>query len=167
MDSRRHLSAQKISAALVLAAAVLVAGVIAATSRLQMADAGPGVLVASVPVPALVLLLVALVSAKLAGSFRRGLATGFLALAAALVALVAVLAVEGPVWMDRNGVYMLDGDPPLGAVSTADVVFDLFSTGMWSGHMLLWVPGVLIGAAAGAWLGGRRKSPGAARESVA
>ena len=40
--------------------------------------------------------------------------------------------------MDRRGVFILDGDPPRGAVETTDVVFNIFFTGMWLGHVLLW-----------------------------
>ncbi|MFJ6536121.1 hypothetical protein ACIQH5_07785 [Paenarthrobacter sp. NPDC091711] len=93
--------------------------------------------------------------------------TGLWALAASSVALLAVLAVEGPVWMDRHGVFMLDGDPPRNSASTVEVVMDIFSTGMWSGHLILWVPAVLMGAALGAWIGGRRSSLGRARQLAA
>lgn len=134
---------------LVLVASVLVATVTATASRLQLADGGPGVLGVTVTVPAFLLVLVALVSASLTRSFRSGLETGLFALVASFAALFAVLAVEGMVWMDRRGVFLLDGDPPRGVVDTTDVIFDIFSTGMWVGHAILWVPGVLIGAAIG------------------
>lgn len=158
MESNRRKPAGKAAVSLALAASVLVGAVVAVTSRLQLPDAGPGVLAVTVPVPALVLLLVAWASAGLTASFRTGLLTGLLALAASFAALVVVLAVEGPVWMDRHGVFMLDGDPPRGPVSTTAVVLDIFSTGMWIGHLLVWASAVLIGAALGAWTGGRRSA---------
>ena len=136
-------------------AGLLVAAVVLATSRLQMADGGPGLLDVTVPVPAFILLLVTLLSAALARSFRFGLKTGVLALMTSLAALFAVLATEGIVWMNRHGVFLLDGDPPRGVVDTPDIVFNLFSTGMWVGHLVLWVPAVLIGTALGAWIGSR------------
>jgi hypothetical protein len=109
-------------------------------------------------------LLVALASAGRTRSFWTGLKTGILALAASFVGLSAVLAVEGMVWMDRHGVFLLDGDPPRGPVRTEDVVFNIFSTGMWVGHAILWLPGVLIGAMLGAWIAGppERREPASA-----
>jgi len=135
---------------------LLVATLVLAASRLQMADGGPGLLDVTVPVPAFILLLVTLLSAALTRSFRFGLVAGALALATSLAALFTVLATEGIVWMNRHGVFLLDGDPPRGAVDTTDIVFNLFTTGMWVGHLVLWVPAVLVGTALGAWIGSRR-----------
>jgi hypothetical protein len=143
-----------VSVGLGLLGAVLVAVAALTASRLQLANGGPGVLEVTVPVPAFILLLVALASAGRTRSFRTGLTTGILALAASFVGLSAVLAVEGMVWMDRHGVFLLDGDPPRGHVRTEDVVFNIFSTGLWAGHAILWLPGVLIGAVLGAWIAG-------------
>ena len=137
-------------------AGVLVAAVVLVASRLQLADGGPGLLDVTVSVPAFILLLVTLLSAALGRSFRFGLETGVIALATSLAALFTVLATEGIVWMNRHGVFLLDGDPPRGVVDMPDIVFNLFSTGMWVGHLILWVPAVLIGTALGAWIGSRR-----------
>ena len=139
-----------LSVGLGMVSAVLVAAAALLASRLQLANDGPGVLDVTVPVPALILLLVALVSAGLTGSFWIGVRTGAFALVTSFVALFAVLAVEGLVWMDRRGVFLLDADPPRGVIRTEDVVLDIFSTGMWIGHAILWVLGILIGAALGA-----------------
>lgn len=141
---------------------VLVAVAAFAASRLQLANGGPGVLEVTVPVPAFILLLVALVSAGRTRSFWTGLTTGIIALTASFVGLSTVLAVEGMVWMDRHGVFVLDGEPPKGPVRTQDVVFTIFSTGMWIGHAILWAPGVLIGAMLGAWIAGWGRSDRAA-----
>ncbi len=167
METDRSPSLLKIVVILPLAAGIIVAAAVAIASRLQLSEGRPGVLMVTVPVPALVLLLVALAAACTARSFRFGLLTGLWALLASFVALLAVLAVEGPVWMERHGVFMLDGDPPRKSASTVDVVMDIFSTGMWSGHLALWVPAVLMGAALGAWIGGRMSSPGQARQLAA
>ena len=134
-----------------LLGAVLVAVAALVASRLQLANGGPGVLGVTVPVPAVILMLVALASAGRTRSFRNGLKAGTLASAASFVGLSAVLAVEGLVWMDRRGVFLLDGDPPRGSVRTQDVVLDIFSTGMWVGHAVVWAIAVLIGAILGAW----------------
>ena len=139
-----------LSVGLGMLSAVFVAAAALLASRLQLGNDGPGVLGVTVPVPALILLLVAMVSAGLTGSFWIGLKTGAFALATSFVALFAVLAVEGLAWMDRRGVFLLDADPPSGVVRTQDVVFNIFSTGMWIGHAILWVLGILIGAALGA-----------------
>jgi hypothetical protein len=145
-----------------MVSAVLVAAAALLASRFQLANDGPGVVGVTVPVPALLLLLVALVSAGLTGSFWSGVRIGAFALAASSVALFTVLAVEGLVWMDRRGVSVLDADPPRGVLRTQDVVFNVFSTGMWIGHAVLWVLVILIGAALGAGVAALRAHAGAA-----
>lgn len=132
-------------------AAVVVGGAAVAASRLQLPDGGPGVLAVTVPVSAVPLALVAFLAAHSARSVRFGLMAGMLALVASLGAVFAVLAVEGQVWMERRSVFMLDGDPPRQAVGSAEIVLDLFSTGLWLGHVLFWLPWPVIGA----WLGAR------------
>jgi hypothetical protein len=141
-----------------LGTGVVVAGVTLVASRMQLHDGSAGVLGVTVPVPAILLLAVALVSAGAARSFRIGLETGALALVASFAAVFSVVAVEGLVWMDRRGVFVLDGDPPRHDVGTADVVFDFFSTGMWVGHLIFWVPWLVIGAALGGWIGVQKGS---------
>jgi hypothetical protein len=151
------------SLALASAAAVFVAGAAVTASRVQLNDAGPGVLAVTVPVPALPLFAIALLAARMARSFRFGLLTGLLGMVTSLAAVFAVLAIEGPVWMAREGVFMLDADPPRRAVGSAEIVLDLFSTGMWVGHLVFWLPWVLIGAALGARLGSLKRLTTAAR----
>ena len=95
----------------------------------------------TVPVPAVPLFVVAFLAARMARSFRFGLMTGLLGPGwPASPPCSAVLALEGPVWMARHGIFMLDADPPRHAVGSADVVLDLFSTGMWIGHVVFWLP---------------------------
>ncbi len=141
--------------ALALGVGVIVAAVTLITSRVQLHAGGPGVLLVTIPVPAFLLLAAAFVSARWARSFRFGLETGLLALAAGFVAVSSVVALEGLVWMDRHGVFMLDGDPPRQVVGDADVIFDLFTTGMWLGHLIFWLPWPLIGA----WMGRAGRNP--------
>ena len=119
-------------------------------SRVQLAHGGPGVLTATVPIPAVLIIVVAFLAARWARSFRFGLETGLLAIVGSLAAMAGVLAVDGERWMRRLGVYMLDADPPRTPPGTLDVALDLFSTGMWIGHVAFWVPAVLVGAWAGA-----------------
>ena len=145
-----------------LATAVVVAGAALTASRVQLHDGGPGVLAVTVPVPAVPLLVMTFLVSRLALSFRFGLLTGLLGLAASLTAVFAVLALEGPVWMARYGVFMLDADPPRHAVGSAEIVLDLFSTGMWIGHVVFWLPWLVVGAALGARAGSRRQAATAA-----
>lgn len=148
-----------VSLAAAAGAGVVVAGAALVASRVQLHTGGPGVLPATVVVPAVALLVVAFLSARTARSFRFGVMTGFLALAATFLAVFGVLAVEGQVWMERRGIFMLDGDPPRQAVGSVDVALDLFSTGMWIGHLVFWLPWPVIGAALGTRLKSRRALP--------
>lgn len=135
----------------VVAAAVLTA------SRMQLEHGGPGVLPVTVFTPTVALLVVALMSARRARSFLAGVATGAFALGASFCAVFAVVALEGLVWMERHGVFVLDGDVPPHAVRTFDIVFDFFTTGMWLGHLIIWLPWLLTGAALGSWIASRRQ----------
>ena len=139
--------------ALPLATGVVVAAVVVVASREQLSNAGSGLLSVTVPVPALLVLVVALVAAFTARSLRVGLEAGSLALLACFAAVAAAVAVEGQVWMERRGVFVLDADAPPHPVDGLDVALDLFSTGMWVGHVVFWLPWVLVGAAVGAGLG--------------
>jgi len=152
---------------LVFGAGLAVAAATTAASRLQLADGRPGVLAVTVPIPALVLLVVSLIAGFVTASFRGGLSTGSIAGAVSFACLFGVLAVEGEVWMKRHGVFILDADPPRDFVDANDVMLDIFTTGMWIGHALFWLPAVLFGASVGssasrfARRGGSRLSPGA------
>lgn len=137
-----------------------VAGVVVAASRTQLDAGGPGVLPLTVPLSALAILLVSALASSSSRSFRFGAETGLLASLMGLTALTLTLATEGLAWMTRHGVFVLDGDPPLGPVTELEVALDLFTTGMWIAHVGLWVPAVLIGAGAGAAIG---RLPGRAR----
>lgn len=133
----------------VLAAALVSASALAA-SRVQLESGGPGLLGVTVPVPALVLLLTALAASGRARSFAFGVKVGAFALATSAAALLAVLALEGPVWMERRGVFLLDGDPPGGVVGTPDVVGNVLSSGLWVGHAVVWLAAMVAGAGLGA-----------------
>lgn len=146
----------RIAGALIVGTLVAVIAVI--TSRLQLEGAQPGLLSVTVPVPALLLFLAAFGSAALARSFRVGLETGALAFLASFAAVVGVLAVEGQVWMDRHGVFILDGDPPKNPVGATDVILDVFTTGMWIGHVVFWAPWIVLGATLGARVIARKSS---------
>ena len=139
--------------ALPFAAAITTALAGLLASRSQLPAGGPGVLSVTVPVPALLMLGVALAAAAMTRSFSFGAEVGLSALLAGLVAVFAVTAFEGIVWMRERGVFILDGDSPRSPATNTVVVFDLFTTGMWVGHLIVWVPCLLIGAAVGSRLG--------------
>ncbi len=128
-----------------LTTGLAVAGVAFAASRLQLPDGGPGLLGVTAPIPAMLLLLAVVLAAGLSGSLRVATETGLIALASSAVAVFVVLATEGVIWMDRHGVFLLDGDPPRGVVTQLDIALDVFSTGMWIGHLLVWTSALLIG----------------------
>jgi hypothetical protein len=136
-----------------LLAGVIVAAISVVASRVMLADTGTGLLSVTVPIPALVLLLVALAAGAFGSSARVGLEAGLVALAACAVATFAVLALEGQVWMSLRGVFILDGDPPRMPVGASGIALNVFTTGMWVGHLVVWVPALLIGAALGGWIG--------------
>ena len=69
-------------AAIALGVGAVVAAVTVLASRAQLDEGTPGVLAVTVPVPALLLLATALVTARAERSFRMGLETGVLALVA-------------------------------------------------------------------------------------
>lgn len=132
-----------------VAAGTIVTLIAIVTARVQFESAQPGLLAVTVPVPAAVVLLVALSAAAVSGSLRLGLETGALAFVASFVAVASVAAIEGLTWMSVHGVFILDGDPPRGPVEARDVILDLFTTGLWIGHVVFWLPALLIGALIG------------------
>ncbi len=142
-----------------LVAGILVAAIAIVASRWQLANGGPGLLGVTVPMPALVLLSLTLLVASLTRSFRFGLEVGFSALVVSFLALIEVLALEGIVWMDRLGVFILDADPPQSPADTGEVILNVFGSGMWVGHAVVWVIAVVIGAGLGGLLGQRAPAP--------
>lgn len=137
-------------------AGALIALITWVASRAQLADAQPGVAAVTVPLPAVVLMVNAALAAAVARSRRVGVQAGLVGLATGFAGLVVMLTVEGRVWMDRHGVFILDADPPRRAVTTTDLALDLFTTGMWMGHVAFWVPAIVIGALLGGAIGRRR-----------
>lgn len=142
-----------LSAGAVVAISALIA------SRLQFESAQPGLMAVTVPVPALVLLTVVLAASIAGGSVQLGLETGVLALISSAVAVAVVVAVEGLTWMAAHGVFILDGDPPKGPIVASDVVWDLFTTGLWVGHLVVWVIALAVGAMIGLTLTSLRRTP--------
>jgi hypothetical protein len=53
--------------------------------------------------------------------------------------------------MQAGGPGVLSVTVPVPAIpaGSSDVVFDLFTTGMWLGHLIFWLPWLVLGAALG------------------
>lgn len=151
---RRAGASMVASIGVAIVVAVVVAGVTLVASRAQLDGGGPGVMVVTVPVPAAILFLVSLVFAATARSLRVGVRMGFIAMLASFAAVFATVALESLSWMDQRGIFALDADPPSQPVGAIDVVLDFFTTGLWIGHLALWLPCLVVGAVLGAVLGG-------------
>jgi hypothetical protein len=146
---------------LALATAAVAAAAAVTASRIQLQEGQPGIFDVTVFAPALILFVVGAVTACATRSFRIGLQTGALALVASFAAVFTVVALEGLVWMDRHGVFVLDADAPSRVVGDAEVILDFFTTGLWMLHLLFWIPGLVAGAALGARIRGDPASRGA------
>ncbi len=132
---------------------ILVAALTMLTSRHQLGDpSAVGVVTTTVPIPALLLAMLALAAAALARSFAVGARAGLIGGVACLIAVSTVLAFEGAAWMELRGRFPLDADPPLARVGQAEVALDIFVTGMWIGHAILWLIAIVLAAGLGAGL---------------
>lgn len=125
------------------------AGIVVSASRLQLPQGGPGVLGVTVLIVPLVLLVAGVVLGHRSASRPEAIALGLLTTTATFLGLIAVLTIEGTIWMDRHGVFILDGDPPRHPVNTTDIMLDIFTTGMWIPHVLFWLPTATTGALLG------------------
>jgi hypothetical protein len=134
---------------IVLALATLV------TSRVQLGG-GTGIMGFTIYGPVLILFVVSLVTARRAGSFRSGLLTGGLAMLSTLVFIFIVAGVEAARWWEMAGVYVMDGDPPRLPINQMGAVRNAISPFFMIFHLLVWVPGPVLGAAVGARRGQRR-----------
>ena len=113
------------------------------------------VLVVVTPV---VLLAVAFGVGFVGASFRSGLEIGLLAMLGALVGIVAVAMPEGARWAATAGVFMLDGDAPVVALTGRAGALDALQSTLIFGS-ITWPAGPVIGAALGAALRRRRRAP--------
>ena len=145
-----------------LVAATVGAGLAATTlfsSRASLAGDRTGslfhVLVVVTPV---VLLAVAFGVGFVGASFRSGLEIGLLAMLGALVGIVAVAMPEGARWAETAGVFMLDGDAPVVALTGRAGALDALQSTLIFGS-ITWPAGPVIGAALGAALRRRRRAP--------
>lgn len=130
---------------------LLVAVLTLLTSRHQLGDPSAiGVVTTTVPIPALFLALFTLTAAVLARSFVVGVRAGLIGSVTCLIAVSGVLAVESVLWMDQRGIFPLDADPPRTRVGQGEAALDIFITGMWIGHAIIWLSAVIVAAGLGA-----------------
>lgn len=122
------------------------------TSRVQLGGGRTGILVITLYMPAIVVFVVSLVTARGHRSFRAGLVTGSLALLSALLFVFAVAVVEASRWWEVAGVYLMDGDAPRVPTDRAGAMLDAVSPTFVIFHLVIWVAWPVLGAATGAWM---------------
>ena len=103
------------------------------------------------------LLMVAGGAAFVASSFRSGLEYGFLALFAALMAILAVAVPEGAHWARTGGIFILDGDAPPTPLTARTGALDALRSTLTFGPPM-WLAWPVIGSQLGTLLR-RRLSP--------
>ena len=69
-----------------------------------------------------------------------------------------MLAFEGMVWIGRRGIFPLDADPPRTSIGPSEAALDIFITGMWIGHVIIWLSAIVVAAGVGAGIA-RMASP--------
>ena len=84
-------------------------------------------------------------------SFWSGVGVGFLAVLGALVGILAVAVPEGARWAETAGVFILDGDAPVVALTDRGGALDALQSTLIFGP-ITWLPWPVIGAALGAAL---------------
>jgi len=138
------------------ASAALFGALTVATSRASLNGGRTGSLwaVISGP-PQITLLVVGLVAAWAGCSMRAGLEHGVAALAGILLGVLAAAIPEGALWAREAGVFLLDGDAPSTPLTAAGGALDALKATTLIWGLPHWLPWPVLGAAAGAWLGGR------------
>ncbi|MFE0153986.1 hypothetical protein ACFWY5_43080 [Nonomuraea sp. NPDC059007] len=139
------------------AVALLTASGSFAASRWSLAHDRGGILDFWMTAPALLLLAVALTTARRSRSFATGLRATAPATLAALIAVLAVGIPEALHWADRRAGYLTTGDalPPTWQAAVLDVVRPEFLIGM----IAFWTAATIGGAALGTALA-RPHTPG-------
>ncbi|WP_156820976.1 hypothetical protein [Microlunatus phosphovorus] len=129
---------------------LLVAVLTLLTSRHQLGDpSAVGVVTTTVPIPALFLPTFAMAAAALARSYTVGVRAGLIGGVVCLIAVSGVLAFEGMVWIGQRGIFPLDADPPRTSIGPSEAALDIFITGMWIGHLIIWLSAIVVAAGVG------------------
>lgn len=95
---------------------------------------------------------VALITARLAHSFRTGLEYGAAVLLASLLGILAVAIPESIRWYDEAGVWLLDGDYPASGIPNAQAAVQDALGGLTFFFLLFTTPWPVLGAYLGSHL---------------
>lgn len=128
---------------------VAFAAVTLVASRVMLAGDRTGML-AGLYVVVLAVFAAGLAAGYARRSFRAGLVSGYLTLAAGLAGVLAVAAVEAVTWYYTAGVFIIDGDYPKNGIAGPGAAIGDALTGMTFFVLLSAAPWPLIGAALGA-----------------
>jgi hypothetical protein len=132
--------------------AAALAAITLVTSRASLSGDRTGSLfLVVVVVTPVVLLVVACGVGYFRASFPSGVGVGFLAVLGALVGIVAVAIPEGARWAETAGVFMLDGDAPVAALTPGAGALDALQSTLIFGS-ISWPAWPVIGARLGAAL---------------
>jgi hypothetical protein len=129
-------------------------------SRATLDGGRGGIIGFAIAWPPLVLFAVTFLSARAARSFRTALMTGGLASLAGLVGMLTVSMTEAAHWHRVAGVYLMDGDVPMGGLGRLDAILDPVTPSFLALYLLVWVPWPVIGAASGSWRKGTSRDAG-------
>jgi hypothetical protein len=141
-----------------VASAALFAALTVVTSRASLDGSRAGSLWGVIyGPPQLTLLLVGLVAAWTGRSMRTGLEHAVAALVGILLGVLAAAIPEGALWAREAGVFILDGDAPPAPLTAAGGMLDAVKSTLYWG-LPHWLPWTVLGAAAGARLGRRRRA---------
>lgn len=141
------------------ATALLISGGALAASRVMFAGSRVGLFAYTLLVPQVLLFLSSAGGASLKKSFRDGLMTGSLAFLLALIVILGVAVVEAQLWYDSGGIFILDGDTPPSGTSRTAVILNPLSPHFVLLHTMVWLPMLILGAAAGSRRPNGRRSP--------
>ncbi|MFT3663312.1 MAG: hypothetical protein QM809_18685 [Gordonia sp. (in: high G+C Gram-positive bacteria)] len=126
-------------------------------SRTSLAGDRSGIGEVTILLPAVFLFAVGLAfaaggTAVGGSSYWNGISAAGLSVLAALAGLIVVGPIEAWHWYRTAGTYLFDGDPAVDSGPLRAAV-DLLSPGFLLLHLLVWVPGAILGSALGAGLG--------------
>jgi hypothetical protein len=110
---------------------------------------GDGVGTYTLLLPPLVFFAVGVVAAKRLGSFARGLAVAAVVAVLSAIAMVPVAAAESARWYSEAGLSLFDGETATVGSPTA-AVLDTLHPVFIVVHLLIWIPGAVLGARLGA-----------------
>ncbi|MEV0289535.1 MULTISPECIES: hypothetical protein [unclassified Kribbella] len=115
-------------------------------SRVMLAGDRTGVLAVLFGVPQLLFFGIALTAARVTRSFRTGLEYGVSALLASLAGVLVIAVPESLRWYHEAGVWILDGDSPVGGIPGSTAAMQDALQGLTFFYLLFTAPWPLLGA---------------------